>query len=140
MPQQKRDFSKTTVTVWDVSRQTTIMTGMPTFTSPISVETSSIGITATVPSRTLRHNAGVGDGNWSVSASFGDFNLDGHLDLYIANYLDYPLETAHACFLEGVHIYCGPHEYPGARDTLYRNNGDGTFTDVTTRDGGSQHR
>ena len=79
--------------------------------------------------------AGVADGNWSVSASFGDFNLDGHLDLYVTNYLDYQLETAHVCFLEGVHIYCGPHEYPGARDTLYRNNGDGTFTDVTTRAG-----
>ena len=80
-------------------------------------------------------HAGVGDGNWSVSASFGDYNLDGYLDLYVANYLDYQLETAHACFLEGVHIYCGPHEYPGIRDTLYRNNGDGTFTDVTTRAG-----
>ena len=78
-------------------------------------------------------HAGVGDGSWSVSASFGDFNLDGYLDLYVTNYLDYQLETAHACFLEGVHIYCGPHEYPGARDTLYRNNGDGTFTDVTAR-------
>ena len=80
-------------------------------------------------------HAGVGDGSWSVSASFGDFNLDGYLDLYVANYLDYQLETAHACFLEGVHIYCGPHEYPGARDTLYRNNGNGTFTDVTARVG-----
>ena len=79
--------------------------------------------------------AGVGDGNWSVSASFGDFDLDGYLDLYVANYLDYQLEAAHACFLEGVHIYCGPHEYPGARDTLYRNNGDGTFRDVTTHAG-----
>ena len=78
-------------------------------------------------------HTGVGDGHWSVSASFGDFNLDGHLDLYVANYLDYQLETAHACFLQGVHIFCGPHEYPGIRDTLYRNNGDGTFTDVTTR-------
>ncbi len=78
-------------------------------------------------------HAGVGDGNWSVSASFGDFDLDGHLDLYVVNYLQYQLETAHACFLQGIHIYCGPHEYPGARDTLYRNNGDGTFTDVTTR-------
>ena len=80
-------------------------------------------------------HAGVGDGNWSVSASFGDFDRDGHIDLYVTNYLDYQLETAHACFLQGVHIYCGPHEYPGARDTLYRNNGDGTFTDVTTRVG-----
>ncbi|MDE0018366.1 MAG: CRTAC1 family protein [Candidatus Poribacteria bacterium] len=80
-------------------------------------------------------HAGVADGSWSVSASFGDFNLDGYLDLYVTNYLDYQLETAHACFLEGVHIYCGPHEYPGASDTLYRNNGDGTFTDVTARAG-----
>ena len=80
-------------------------------------------------------DAGVGDGNWSVSASFGDFNLDGHLDMYVVNYLDYHLEAAHTCFLEGVHIYCGPHEYPGIRDTLYRNNGDGTFTDVTSRAG-----
>ena len=80
-------------------------------------------------------DAGVGDGNWSVSASFGDYNLDGHLDIYVVNYLDYQLETAHPCFLEGVHIYCGPHEYPGIRDTLYRNNGDGTFTDVTARAG-----
>lgn len=80
-------------------------------------------------------DAGVGDGNWSVSASFGDFNLDGHLDLYVVNYLDYQLETAHACFLEGVHIYCGPHEYPGVRDTFYWNNGDGTFTDATSRAG-----
>ena len=75
--------------------------------------------------------ASVGDSRWSVSASFGDFNLDGYLDLYVANYLDYQIETAHPCILEGVHIYCGPHEYPGAQDTLYQNNGDGTFTDVT---------
>lgn len=80
-------------------------------------------------------HAGVGDAHWSVSASFGDYNLDGYLDLYVVNYLDYQVETAHACSLEGVHIYCGPHEYPGARDTLYRNNGDGTFTDVTGRSG-----
>ncbi len=80
-------------------------------------------------------HADVGDGNWSISASFGDFNLDGYLDLYVANYLDYQLETAHACFLDGEHIYCGPHEYPGGRDTLYRNNGDGTFTDITAHAG-----
>jgi len=79
--------------------------------------------------------AGVGDSHWSVSSSFGDYNLDGYLDLYVVNYLDYQVETAHACWLEGIHIYCGPHEYPGAQDTLYRNNGDGTFTDVTTRSG-----
>ena len=79
--------------------------------------------------------AGVANAHWSVSASFGDYNLDGFLDLYVTNYLDYNIETAHPCSLEGVHIYCGPHEYPGAPDTLYRNNGDGTFTDVTARSG-----
>lgn len=79
--------------------------------------------------------AGVGDNRWSVSASFGDYNLDGFLDLYVANYLDYQIETAHPCILEGVHIYCGPHEYPGAKDTLYRNNGNGTFTDITDKSG-----
>ena len=79
--------------------------------------------------------AGVANAHWSVSASFGDYNLDGFLDLYVANYLDYNIQTAHPCALEGVHIYCGPHEYPGASDTLYRNNGDGTFTDITTRSG-----
>ena len=79
--------------------------------------------------------AGVANAKWSVSASFGDYNLDGFLDLYVANYLDYNIETAHPCTLEGVHIYCGPHEYPGAPDTLHRNNGDGTFTDVTARSG-----
>lgn len=79
--------------------------------------------------------AGVGDNRWSVSASFGDYNFDGYLDLYVANYLDYQIETAHPCILEGVHIYCGPHEYPGAQDTLYRNNGDGTFSDVTDKSG-----
>ena len=75
--------------------------------------------------------AGVGDPRWSVSTAFADYDLDSDLDLYIANYLDYALETAHPCYLQGVHMYCGPHEYPGIRDTLYRNNGDGTFTDVT---------
>ncbi len=83
----------------------------------------------------VTNNAGVGDSHWSVSASFGDYNLDGYLDLYVTNYLDYHVKTAHACSLQGVHIYCGPHEYPGAPDTLYRNNGDGTFTDVTTKSG-----
>ncbi len=83
----------------------------------------------------VTNKAGVGDSHWSVSASFGDYNLDGYLDLYVVNYLDYRVETAHPCVLEGVHIYCGPHEYPGETDTFYRNNGDGTFTDVTTKSG-----
>ena len=102
MPPQKRDFSRTPVTAWGASRQTTTMTGiadlyLTNFGRNQLYRNDGDGTFTDVTS-----HAGVGDGKWSVSASFGDFNLDGHLDLYVANYLDYQLETAHACFLGGV--------------------------------------
>ncbi len=65
--------------------------------------------------------AGVGDTGKGTSASWADYDDDGDLDLYVANWSCFP-----ECSLEP-----GPEENVLARDTLYRNNGDGTFTDVT---------
>lgn len=65
--------------------------------------------------------AGVGDTAKGASASWGDYDDDGDLDLYVANWSCFP-----ECSLEP-----GPDENVLARDTLYRNNNDGTFTDVT---------
>ena len=83
--------------------------------------------------------SGTGDARWSSSATFFDYNLDGYLDLYVVNYLDYQLDASYPpCFenpafgvTEKVRGYCHPKHFEGAPDRLYRNNGNGTFTDVT---------
>jgi hypothetical protein len=85
--------------------------------------------------------AGVAAGGWSTSAAFADYDNDGRLDLYVARYVDFDLKTAARpgaqknCFYHGFPVMCGPRGLPGARDILYHNNGDGTFTDVTVRAG-----
>ena len=83
--------------------------------------------------------SGTGDARWSSSATFFDYNSDGTLDLYVVNYLNYKLDASYPpCFetpafgvTEKVRGYCHPKNFEGAPDSLYRNNGDGTFTDVT---------
>lgn len=68
----------------------------------------------------------------SASAAFADIDRDGDLDLYVCNYVEYALETDIPCYYKNsLRIYCGPNEYQGIADVLYRNNGDGTFTDIT---------
>jgi hypothetical protein len=77
------------------------------------------------------------DGRWGTSAAFGDFDNDGYLDLYVANYVDLDLKqlpelgSGPFCTYRGIKVSCGPRGLKGARDRLYHNNGDGTFTDVT---------
>ena len=81
--------------------------------------------------------AGVDDAHWGSNCAFGDYDRDGHVDLYVANYLTFDDEQvprrgdAAGCRYMGIAVACGPVGLPGAPDTLYRNNGDGTFSDVT---------
>ncbi|MDE0424189.1 MAG: CRTAC1 family protein [Candidatus Poribacteria bacterium] len=79
--------------------------------------------------------AGVGDNRWSLGCAFADYDSDGFVDLYVANYIDFDFETHINCTQKGVATYCPPESFEGSPDTLYRNNGDGTFTDVTTTAG-----
>ena len=75
---------------------------------------------------------GLGSNLWSTSAAFADLDGDGDLDLYVATYLDYDPAAAPFCAApDGRRDYCGPEDFPAQPDRLYRNNGDGTFTDVS---------
>ena len=81
--------------------------------------------------------AGVADGRWSTGSAFGDYDGDGYVDLVVTNYLDFHLNDlpgfgkASTCKYRGIDVQCGPRGMPGAGDSLFHNNGNGTFTNVT---------
>src|SRR5437868_2069465 len=78
-------------------------------------------------------------GSWGTSASFGDFDHDGYLDLYVANYVDIDLKNLPPfgngvyCQYRSIPVSCGPRGMRGGRDRLYRNNRNGTFSDVSEK-------
>ena len=93
----------------------------------------------------VAEKAGVTLGNWSTGATFGDVDGDGRLDLFVAGYVHYDIEQPpipgssvvafSACEFRGLKVMCGPRGLKGEPDHLFRNNGDGTFTDVSKKAG-----
>src|SRR5229473_520463 len=83
--------------------------------------------------------AGTGK-RWNTGCAFVDYDRDGHLDLFVANYIDLDLKTAPVpesgpCLYKGIMVACGPPGLNGGKNILYHNNGDGTFTDVSEKSG-----
>jgi hypothetical protein len=72
---------------------------------------------------------------WSVGAAWFDYDNDGLLDLFVTNYLDWSLGTSKVCGNDGKRLSCSPSLYSGLPNLLYRNNGDGTFTEVSRQTG-----
>ncbi len=77
---------------------------------------------------------------WGSGCAFLDYDRDGHLDLFVANYIDLdldatPLPESGLCRYKGLPVACGPPGLPGATNALYRNLGDGRFEDVSEASG-----
>jgi enediyne biosynthesis protein E4 len=100
------------------------------------------------PSSALFHNKGDGTfqdvtdragvknaGRWGASAAWFDYDRDGYLDLLVTNYVEFSFDHPKKCEVNGMRSYCEQKAYNGMPLTLYHNNGDGTFTDVSERSG-----
>lgn len=85
--------------------------------------------------------AGLSDSGWSTSAVWFDFDNDGYLDLFVCHYVEFVHRTQDLCGSTArSKIYCAPQNFPAAASRLYRNNRDGTFTDITESSGVSKHK
>ena len=77
---------------------------------------------------------------WNTGCAFVDYDRDGLLDLFVSNYIDFDLKTVPVpeggtCLYKGLKVACGPPGLQGAKNYLFHNNGDGTFTDVSVKSG-----
>ena len=85
-------------------------------------------------------NPGHGQHRWNTGCAFLDYDRDGHLDLFITNYIDFdpktaPLPQSGPCLYKGLLVACGPPGLKGGKNILFHNKGDGTFTDVSAKSG-----
>ncbi|MBZ5725464.1 MAG: CRTAC1 family protein [Acidobacteriia bacterium] len=89
------------------------------------------GVTTRTPSGLKR---------WNTGCAFVDYDRDGHLDLFVANYIDFdpktaPLPESGPCLYKGLMVACGPPGLQGGKNILFHNQGDGTFADVSAASG-----
>ena len=93
----------------------------------------------------VAQKAGVALGTWSAGPTFGDYDGDGFLDLFVPGYVSYDFShppiagsdqvASNNCVFRGVAVFCGPRGLRGEHDHLFHNNGNGTFTDVSAKAG-----
>src|SRR5450631_1324648 len=83
----------------------------------------------------VAETAGVALGGWSAGPSWGDYDHDGRLDLFVPGYGKFDVDHHKSCDFEGTPVACGPLGLVGEPDHLFHNNGDGTFTDVSVKAG-----
>ena len=86
--------------------------------------------------------AGLGsEKGWATGATFGDYDGDGWVDLFVSHYVDFHLDdlpvfgSGKSCKYLGIDVQCGPRGLKGSPDSLYHNNGDGTFSEVSKKSG-----
>lgn len=94
----------------------------------------------------LTAKAGLGGGGWSTGCGFADYDKDGDLDLFVSRYVKIDLAKlpefgqGKTCEYRGVPVQCGPRGLPGESDLLFRNEGNGRFTDVSEASGVADSR
>jgi len=96
--------------------------------------------TDVAPKAGVTTNSQNGRRRTNTGCAFVDYDRDGHLDLFVANYYDFdpktaPLPESGPCRWHDVLVACGPPGLKGAKNILFHNNGDGTFTDVSAKSG-----
>ena len=115
----------------------TTTTAIPTCWSLTTATTFFTGIAATALLRTSRRRPSCPTGiRYGSGCSFVDYDRDGYLDLFVANYVDLDFDKtpkpgeSDFCEWKSIPVMCGPRGLPKAHNVLYHNNRDGTFTDV----------
>jgi hypothetical protein len=96
--------------------------------------------TDVAPKAAVTTNPSNGQARWNTGCAFVDYDKNGLLDLFVANYIDFdpktaPLPESGPCLYKGILVACGPPGLQGGKNILFHNNGDGTFTDVSEKSG-----